>query len=85
MKKCVICGREFKPKSKNHKTCSPECSKENRRKRCLVLANEYYQKNRQHCLECSHNYYTTNKKKISRYKAEWYQLRKAELKKNENH
>ena len=26
MKKCIICGKEFEPKSKRHMTCSNECS-----------------------------------------------------------
>lgn len=30
-KKCVICGKEFAPKSTRHCTCSAECSKKNGR------------------------------------------------------
>ena len=84
IKKCVICGKEFEPKRKDQKNCSPACSEESRRKRAVFLAREYYKNHRQHCLEVRHNYYLNNKEKISKYKAEWYRCRKAE-KTNENY
>lgn len=35
MKICVICGAEFTPAKSNQVTCSPECSKENNRRKGL--------------------------------------------------
>lgn len=29
-KKCVVCGRKFKPKNGNHNTCGPVCSNTNK-------------------------------------------------------
>ena len=79
-KNCKICGKEFLPRSKKQKCCSPECSKENRRRIVAVSSNKYYKKNRQRCLEVRHNYYEANKEKISAYKKEWYQKRVRGLK-----
>lgn len=31
MKQCIICGCQFKPRTHNQLTCSPECSRENKR------------------------------------------------------
>ena len=46
MKKCVICGKEFKPRNLLHKTCSKECSNallaETRRRN----SKKYYEKHK---------------------------------------
>lgn len=56
MKKCVICGKEFKPKIKTQVTCGAECREENARRQ----ARDYYERHSsQHmkeekriCVEC---------------------------------
>ena len=58
-KKCIICGKEFKPRNSKHLCCSKECSKQNNK--------NYYQKNKQKKLTQVKIYRDNNKDKIKQY------------------
>ena len=58
-KKCIICGKEFKPRNSKHLCCSKECSKQN--------SKNYYQKNKQKIITQAKIYQDNNKDKIKQY------------------
>jgi hypothetical protein len=76
---CVICEKEFQPKVHNQKCCSPECSKENKRRVNAQWREDnreskreydaqYYQDNREHKRELNEQWREDNPE----YFAQWY-------------
>ena len=53
VKKCRICGKEFKAKQSNYVVCSSECRENNRKK----VALKYYKKNETKLKSCAKDYY----------------------------
>ena len=70
MKKCVICGKEFKPKLKTQITCSEECrqervrqtSREYMRRKASTKQSPVYERR---CEECGKLFTTTLKNKVA--------------------
>ena len=52
IKKCVICGKEFEPLRKGHKTCSRECSKKNTAEAIKKWRETHKEKYRQYGRNC---------------------------------
>ena len=78
-KKCIICGKEFKPRNSKHLCCSKECSKQRENDLGKNIRKEYNkqwrQRNKEHIKKYNRQYKIKNRDKINLRRREYEKIK----------